>query len=122
MSKYEINNQPTVDKINEYDEDNRTYYRFQMKDWEMGTQSWGMIYNTPEEAIEDGSTVLEGKSCCSTANQLWDFAQCFDKDFRVLVVKGSYVEEGHDGEEVVEIDEIVEIWGFNEFIACMQSV
>lgn len=130
MSIYEVNNKPTSDKIKKYDEENNTYYRFQMKDWEMGTQSWGMIYSSAEEAIEncedDGLTpeeaVLDGKSCCDTANELWGLAQSFDKDFRVLVVEGSYVEEGHDGESVVDIDEIVEIWDFNDFIELMQSM
>ena len=70
MSIYEVNNKPTIDKIENFDDERNTYYRFQNKDWEMGTQSWGMIYSSPEEAIEDGSTVLNGKSCCSTAKEL----------------------------------------------------
>lgn len=129
MSIYEVNNKPTIEKIEKYDEDRYTFYRFQNKDWEMGTKSWGMIYGSAEEAIEncenDGLTpeeaVLDGKSCCSTANQLWNFAQYFDKDFRVVVLEGSCVGEGHDGEDVVDVDEILEIWDYNEFIKVMQS-
>lgn len=124
MSIYEVNNKPTIDKIKKYDEERNIYYRFQMKDWEMGTQSWGMIYNSAEEAIEccedDGLTpeiaVLNGKSCCSTAKELSQFSSSFDSDFRVLVVEGDWVAYGHDDEDVVDISEIKEVWDFNEFL------
>lgn len=127
MSIYEVNNKPTVEKINNYDGESNTYYRFQMKDWEMGSQSWGMIYGSADEAIEncedDGLTpstaVLDGKSCCDTAKDLMSFVQNFDKDFRVLVLTGNYVEEGHDGESVVDVDEILEIWDYDEFADLM---
>lgn len=123
MSIYEVNNKPTLEKIERYNEDRYTFFRYQMKDWEIGTQSWGMIYSSAEEAIEccedDGLTpdeaVLDGKSCCSTAQELFGFTSCFDKDFRVLVVSGSSVGTGHDGEDVVDIDDILEIWDYNEF-------
>ena len=124
MSIYEVNNKPTIEKMMKYDEDNYTYYRFQEKDWEMGTQYWGMSYESAEDAIEhwedDGLTpeeaVLNGKSCCDTAHELLDYCDRFDKDFRVLVLTGNYVEEGHDGESVVDVDEILEIWDYNDFI------
>lgn len=127
MSIYEVNNKPTAEKIERYNEESNVYFRFQEKDWEMGTQSWGMIYSSAEEAIEccedDGLTpetaVLNGKSCCDTAQELMNFTQCFDRDFRVLVLTGSYVEEGHDGESVVDVDEILEIWDYDDFIDLM---
>lgn len=130
MSIYEVNNKPTQEKVRMYDEENNTYYRFQMKDWEMGTHSWGMIYDSAEEAIEccedDGLTpetaVLDGKCCCFTAKELLRFCNAFDKDFRVLVVNGTYVEEGHDGEDVVDIDGIIEIWDFDEFIELVDNI
>lgn len=127
MSLYEVNNKPSIEKIENYDNDNYIYYRFQMKDWEIGTQSWGMIYNSAEEAIEncedDGLTedeaVLDGKSACFTAKELMDFVCQFDKDFRVLVLNGNRVGEGHDGEDVIEVNEILEIWDFDEFTNLM---
>lgn len=122
MELYKVNNKPNEEKINKYDDEECVFYRFQCKDWEIGTQSWGMIYETAEEAVKDGETVLNGKSACSTAYKLWDFAQCFDNDFRVLVVTGEYVEEGHDGEDVIDIEDILEIWDFDEFIKCMISI
>jgi hypothetical protein len=115
MSIYEVNNKPTIDKIENFDDERNTYYRFQNKDWGIGTQSWGMIYSTPEEAIEDGSTVLNGKSCCSTAKELYNFMDYFDTDFNVLILEGDWVEEGHDGEDVVEVSSIKEIWSFEDF-------
>lgn len=127
MSLYEVNNKPSAEKIENYDSDNYIYYRFQMKDWEMGTQSWGMIYSSAEEAIEncedDGLTedeaVLDGKSACFTARELMDFVCQFDKDFRVLVLNGNRVGEGHDGEDVIEVNEVLEIWDFDEFTNLM---
>ncbi|KRU40030.1 hypothetical protein [Clostridium sporogenes] len=130
MSIYEINSQPTIEKVNNFDENSNVYYRFQMKDWEIGTQSWGMIYGSAEEAIEccedDGLTpetaVLNGKSCCSTAKELAELSSSFDKDFRILVVEGNWIEYGHDDEDVVEITEIKEIWDFNEFLNLVDSM
>ena len=130
MSIYEVNNTPTPEKIEKYDSYENIYYRFQMKDWEMGTQSWGMIYSTPEEAIEccedDGLTpetaVLDGKSACDSARELMKFVQSFDEDFRVLVLSGDYVEEGHDGESVINVAEILEVWDYNEFSDLMLSL
>ncbi|MFT8352957.1 hypothetical protein [Clostridium saccharoperbutylacetonicum] len=130
MSIYEVNNNPTIEKIVKYDEDRQIFYRFQMKDWEMGTQSWGMIYSSAEEAIEccedNGLTpetaVLDGKCACDTANELAGFSMSFDKDFRVLVLSGDCVDEGHDGESVVDVAEILEIWDFDEFFEVFNSM
>lgn len=130
MSIYEVNNKPTLEKVEKYNEDRYTFFRYQMKDWEMGNQSWGMIYSTAEEAIEncedDGLTedeaVLDGKSACNTAQELFGFSGMFDKDFRVLVISGKSVGTGHDGEEVVDIDEILEIWDYEEFDNLMMGL
>ena len=130
MSIYEINNKPTMEKIEKYNEDRFTFFRYQMKDWEMGDQSWGRIYSTAEEAIEncedDGLTedeaVLDGKSACNTAKELFGFSCMFDKDFRVLVLSGKSIGTGHDGEEVVDVDEILEIWDYEEFDNLMISL
>ena len=130
MSIYEVNNKPTLGKIEKYNEDRYIFFRYQMKDWEMGYQSWGMIYSTAEEAIEncedDGLTedeaVLDGKSACNTAQELFGFSGMFDKDFRVLVVSGKSIGPGHDGEEVVDVDEILEIWDYEEFDNLMMSL
>lgn len=130
MSIYEVNNKPTLEKIEKYNEDRYTFFRYQMKDWEMGDQSWGMIYSTAEEAIEncedDGLTedeaVLDGKSACNTAQELFGFSGMFDKDFRVLVVSGKSIGTGHDGEEVVDVDEILEIWDYEEFDNLMMGL
>ncbi|MCC0736683.1 hypothetical protein KGF36_18840 [Clostridioides sp. ZZV14-6009] len=122
MSLYQVNGKPTKSKVEEYDEGRYTFYRFQCKDWEMGTKSWGMIYNTEEESTEDDCEILEGKSCCETAKELVSYMSFFGNDFRVLVVEGDCVGEGHDGESVVDISRIVEIWGFNDFIKFMDEI
>lgn len=128
MSIYNVNNKPSEDKIEKYNEDNYTYFRFQCKDWEIGTKSWGMIFATEEEAIEESESwgiekpILNGKSCCSTAEDLYSIAEQFDKDFRVLVLNGNYVEEGHDGEDVVDVKEIIEIWDYDDFFKIMNEI
>lgn len=127
---YKINGVPNLEKINKYDEQSNVYYRFQCKDWEMGTKSWGMIFASEKDAIENceewGLTpeeaILNGKSACSTANYLWSFSSQFDEDFRVLVMEGEYVEQGHDGEDVIKVSEILEIWDYKDFIKCMEEM
>lgn len=47
------NTKATAEMIEEFDENPNVFYRFQRKDLEMGTESWGMIYDNREEAIED---------------------------------------------------------------------
>lgn len=122
MSLYEVNEKPTKENVEKYDEGRYTFYRFQYKDWEMGTKSWGMIYSTEEEAREDDCEILEGKSCCDTAKELVSYMSFFSDDFRVLVVEGDCIGEGHDGESVVDISRIVEIWHFNDFIKFMDEI
>lgn len=122
MAIYTVNNQPTPEKIESYDENRDVYYRFQDSSLEMGTQSWGMIYSTPEEAIEDDSTVLNGKSCCSTASKLYGFRSEFDNDYVVLVMSGWFVEVGHDDEDVIDVDQVLEIWSREEFMAMVKSI
>ena len=116
LDLYPVNSTPSQEKLKKYDDDRNAFYRYQCKEWEMGTESWGMIYSTGEEAIEDGSTVLNGKSCCSTAREARHYRDEFDTDFRVLVVRGDDIESGHDGESVVDIEEILEIWDYDEFL------
>lgn len=122
MAVYEVNNTPTAEKIEEYNRNKNTFYRFQCKDWEMGTKSWGMIYSSEEEALEDGSTVLDGKSAWSTAKKLYNMRLDFDNDFCVMVLQGSDVETGHDGESVVDVENIVEIWSREDFIAVIEEM
>ena len=115
LEELKVNNKPSREKFEIYNEDNNTFYRFQNPNHEIGEQSWGMIYSSPEEAIEDGSDVLNGKSCCWTARELSNYMQYFDKDHNVLVVNGRYVEDGHDGEPVVDIISIEEVWSYEDY-------
>lgn len=115
MAIYTVNARPSKEKIDSFDHNKDVYYRFQNPDHEAGTQSWGQIYSTPEEAIEDESTVLNGKSCCSTAHKLYGFCDQFDKDYVVLVMSGWFVEVGHDDEDVIDIDQVLEVWSYEDF-------
>lgn len=113
---HNVNNVPSLEKLDTYNNNSNTFYRFQDKKYDIGTQSWGMIYSSPEEAEEDGSTVLNGKSCWSTSREMLGYTGTFDNDCVVLVVTGYDVESGHDGESVVFIDSVLEIWDRKEFI------
>lgn len=125
MSIYEVNNKPTVDKIEKFDENRNIFYRLQNKNYEMGTKSWGMIHDTEEEARycyeEDGfecedDAILDGKSACYTANELSNYLGSYSENNTVvLILDGRSVGEGHDGEDVVEVDSILEIWSYEDF-------
>lgn len=124
MSKWEVNNKPSLEKINKYNEGARVYFRYQDKDYELGTKSWGMIYGSEEEAREayelDGlnpdDAILNGKSCCYTSNEALSFASEFNESVNVvLILTGRWVEKGHDGEDVVDVDEVLEVWDYDEF-------
>ena len=56
---YKVNGKPTIEKIEDYNYDDNMFYRFQNPSHEMGEESWGMIYKSKEEAIEDGCDILE---------------------------------------------------------------
>lgn len=124
MSIWEVNNHPTIEKIEKYNEEARVYFRYQDKDYELGTKSWGMIYGSEEEAREayeqeglnPDDAILNGKSACSTSNEALNFASEFCELCNVvLVISGRWVEEGHDGEDVVDVSEVLEVWDYDEF-------
>lgn len=93
------------------------FFRFQCLDWEVGDKSFGMIYSTPEEAMEEGSTVLDGKSCCGNWRDLRDHLDSFDEEyFCVLVFKGTHNGYGHDGEDVAIPEEFVAALDMRHFL------
>ena len=112
---YPVNNTPTPEKIESYNYDSNIFFRFQDPILEIGAQSWGMIYSSAEEAIEDGSTVLEGKSAFRTAKELYYYNGTIDPEAVILIIKGWSAGEGHDGEDLIDIEEILEIWNMQEF-------
>lgn len=99
------------------------YFRFQCADWAIREYSCGMIYADAEEALEDGSTVLDGKSCVKNWRQLDQFKDsCWDgTDFAVLVFNGSNVGEGHDGEEVVTPDVFLTAFDAKSFMGILEQ-
>ena len=119
---YTANNIPTIDKINIYDANNNTYYRFQNSFLEMGNKSWEMGYDSEEEALENDAIILNGKSCCSTAKSLHGFRFEFNKDYHVLVLTGDFIEIGHDDEDVIDVAKILEIWSYEEFCKMVSDI
>ena len=120
---YSSNNFPTIEKIRMYDEDNNTFYRFQEPFYEMGNKSWGMIYATEEEALEDGGIVVNGKSCCMNHRYAWQYVDAFDNEALMIIVKGWSLGTGEDQyEDVVDIEEIIEIWNYDDFCKIIKEI
>ena len=111
----------TVKQIEKFDNDENVFYRFQNPDFEVGTESWGMIYNTREEAIEacmeendcsyeeaEEYAILPGKSCMPTFESILDFARWYDDDYVLLIFRGVDTRyTGHNEEYVARYDETI---------------
>jgi len=82
-----------------------------------------MIYANAEEALEDGSTILPGKSCVRNWRQLGQFADSFGDgtDFAVMVFNGYNVGSGHDGEEVVTPDVFIAAFDAKNFMNILEQ-
>jgi hypothetical protein len=97
------------------------YFRFQCLDWKVGLKSWGMIFATAKEAKEEGSTILNGKSCVSEWRQLYQFWPMFStEDFCVLVFTGVGNGRGHDGECVVIPEKFIAALDCKQFMEIVE--
>lgn len=122
LSKTALRNKDIITDFTAADLDEQdAYFRFQCLDWEVRSYSCGMIYSNAMEALEDGSTVLDGKSCVSNWRQLYQFKDSFDADFAVMAFNGQYNGTGHDGEDVVSPDELVAVYDFCKFLEILDS-
>ena len=121
---FTVNAMATEETLNGIEYEDDWYLRFQNKNWEIGEQSWEMMYETADEAREayeeDGldpdDAVLDGKSCCCTWHEAAEYAGYYDeKDTVVLLIRGFCNCTGRDGEAVVDIAEIAEIYDYDQF-------
>ena len=119
---YPTLSKPTFDKIESYNRNKNTFYRIQDTTHEIGTQSWGMIYSTAEEAIEDGEEVLEGKSAFTKARSLYNYTGTFDDECQVIVIKGYSIGTGPDDEDLVDVEEILETWSQEDFYTIIEEM
>lgn len=125
-----------IEDIKKWDEDDHVFYRYQCKDWEVGEESWGMIYNNREEAIEDYMDMLEcsyeeaeeeailpGKSCMPTFKEILNFSQEFGEDFYLLVFEGADTRvTGHDGEYVANFYEEIDRIEWNDIDKIIEEI
>ena len=123
---FEVTGRPNAEEIIKYTEMENIFFRFQNPCYAIEgeyTQSWGMIYSTAEEAIEncedDGLTedeaVLSGKSCMPTFHEIIHWGSQFNDDDVLLIFKGyDTYETGHDGEYVADYDETVAVWSVKD--------
>lgn len=114
---YKVKSVATKELIKKYEEAGY-YFRFQDKKQRLTwrSKSWGMIYSSAREAERDGSTVLNGKSCVSKAKDLVRWCCEFDSKFHVVIVfKGTWMEYGHDGEDVARYEGLVDVFDLDQF-------
>ena len=121
---FTVNAIATEEKLNDIEYEDDWYLRFQNKNWEIGEQSWEMMYETAEEAREayeeegfdPDDAVLDGKSCCCTWHEAAEYAGYYEeKDTVVLLIQGFCNCTGHEGEAVVDISEIAEVYDYDQF-------
>lgn len=130
---YEPNAKLTEKLIEKLDNDPNIFWRFQGADWEISgehEESWGMIYSSREEAIQDwmdnmecsyeeaeAEAILPGKSCMPTFKETISFYSRFDSDFVLMAFEGSDTgATGHDGEYVATFYEPVAIFSYDDAI------
>jgi len=130
---WKVDTKITNELINKFDEEDGVFYRFQNKDYDISgdyEESWGMIYSTKYEAMEDYESmdlnpedaVLPGKSCMTTFDEIMSFISSFDSDFVLLIFDGcDTFAEGHDGEYVAEYVAPRAVIDFNEAIEFAQE-
>jgi len=114
---YKVVGKPNKEEIEKFDSDNGVFYRFQNPNRELTSESksWGMIYESEEEAEEDGYEALPGKSCCSTFEEVLSYTSSFDEDYVLLVFDGVDTGvDGDDGEYVAEYVRPVAVWDFED--------
>ena len=120
MSKFEykVNSKATMELIEELNRNKDVYFRFQDPNIRLTkkSKSWGMIYSSAREAIADGSTVLNGKSCTETLEDLMQYAQYYDNNYIVMAFAGEYNGTGHDGECVCKYNGKVAVFNFDDII------
>jgi len=113
---------PTAEKIESYNCNKNTFYRIQNTSHEIGTQSWGMIYSTAEEAIEDGEEILDGKSAFTKARSLYNYTGTFDDDCQVIIIKGWNIGTGPDDEDLIDVEEVLETWSMDDFYTIIEEM
>ncbi len=68
-----------------------------------------------------GSTVLEGKSCAKTAEELMRWVDEFDNSYVIIAFEGQDTrEEGHDGETVATYNKKIKCFSYQDFVKCFE--
>jgi hypothetical protein len=109
--------------LKELSEQENVFFRFHDPDRRLSnrSKSWGMIFESEREALSCGSTVLEGKSCTETAEELMRWAGEFDNSYVIIVFEGQDTkEEGHDGEAVATYNKKIKCFSYQDFVSCFE--
>lgn len=113
---FTVKTKPTTELLKTY-MDKGYYFRFQnpKRALNRDSKSWGMVYSSEKEALEDSSTVLEGKSAVINPTDLVDYIQQYDDSYVVLVFDGERTGYGHDGELAVKFEKEIDVFSRTEF-------
>lgn len=129
---YEVNAKLTKELIEKFDNDDSIFWRFQDPNFEITgefEESWGMIYSSREEAIEEymndndcdydeaeDSAILPGKSCTETFEGIMKFYGSFFLGGYVLMAFSGFDTRaaGHDDESVATFHEPVAIFSIED--------
>jgi hypothetical protein len=113
-----ITRKPTKELLYQYMNDNNAYFRYQnpKRKLDSTSKSWGMIYSSEVEALEDGTAVEDGKSACNCPRSLaLNYGQYYNNSYVVLVFAGNYNGTGADGESIVQYTETLDVFNKQEF-------
>lgn len=125
---FKVTGKPNAQDIIKYTDMQNIWFRFQNPKHDIKgeyTQSFGMIYDTVEEAIKncesdnltENEAILSGKSCMPSFHEIMTWSQYYSKDDVLLVFKGYDTREtGHDGEYVAEYEKTIAVYSINDVI------
>ena len=127
MSKmiYKKRDKCTPELLRQLSEKENVFFRFHnpYRRLSSRSKSWEMGYESELEAIREGSTVLEGKSCTKEAKDLMEFEHAFDSSYVVLAFEGwDTGQTGHDGEIVATYYKKVKCFNYEDFVNCFDYI
>jgi len=100
------------------------FFRFHDPNRRMSTRtkSWGMYFESAHEAVKNGGTILDGKSCENSPEELMRWATSFDNSYIVIAFYGHDTRKaGHDGETVATYYKKLKAFSYGDFCKCFKE-
>mgnify|MGYP000949121394 CR=1 FL=1 len=121
MAVYKKIDKCTIEELRKLDGMKDVFFRFHDPNRRISSRSksWGMIFESAQEALSCDSTVLDGKSCTGKAEELMSWKQEFDEDYVIIAFVGCNTREtGHDGETVATYYKKLKCFSYSDFVNC----